>query len=98
MYPSIDVNDLKISQTRRIVLYNYNAEMDTIDFRHYAIDVKVTGVSKGVRNIINEKELPDLSQFGDISEYISRYALHLFRGEGHVVGKFADVDILFCIG
>ncbi|KAI9159335.1 rRNA-binding ribosome biosynthesis protein [Blastocladiella emersonii ATCC 22665] len=70
MFPAINVAKLKINQTRRVVLFSYNAESDTIDFRHYAIDVKATGVTKGVKKIIDLKGLPNLSQFADISEYI----------------------------
>ncbi|KNE63392.1 hypothetical protein AMAG_08525 [Allomyces macrogynus ATCC 38327] len=75
MFPAISVADMKISSTRRVVLFNYNAETDALDFRHYAIDVKATGVSKGVKKIVSGKGVPDLGKFRDISDYITREAV-----------------------
>ncbi|KAJ3360000.1 hypothetical protein GGF32_008798 [Allomyces javanicus] len=75
MFPAISVADMKISSTRRVVLFNYNAETDALDFRHYAIDVKATGVSKGVKKIVSGKGVPDLGAFRDISDYITREAV-----------------------
>ncbi|ORZ37210.1 Brix domain-domain-containing protein [Catenaria anguillulae PL171] len=72
MFPPINVSDLKIAHTRRVVLFNYNPDTDSVDFRHYAIDVKATDVTKGVRKIISAKDLPDLGQFADIADYITR--------------------------
>ncbi|KAI9221085.1 Brix domain-containing protein [Blastocladiella britannica] len=72
LYPAINVAQLRIAQTRRVVLFNYNAESDTVDFRHYAIDVKATGVTKGVKKILTLKDLPSLEGFADIADYIQR--------------------------
>ncbi|KAL1935023.1 hypothetical protein VTP01DRAFT_4163 [Rhizomucor pusillus] len=74
MFPAIDVQTMQLSQTRRVLLFNYNEDTDSIDVRHYSIGVKATGISKSIKRIINA-DLPDLSKFDDISDYILREAV-----------------------
>ena len=52
MFPSININKVKLKEIRRVLLLHYNEEDDTIDLRHYTITVslyleKILG-SKGV--------------------------------------------------
>lgn len=65
---------MKLSEARRVILLNYNAETGTIDFRHYIIHVKPVGVTKGVKRVIINKKnaLPNISKFEDVSEYVLR--------------------------
>ncbi|KAJ1497390.1 hypothetical protein HMI56_005648 [Coelomomyces lativittatus] len=72
MFPTINVSEVHISHIRRVVMFHYLKESDTIAFRHYAIDVQTTGVTKPIKNIISSKNLPDLHEFKDISEYVQR--------------------------
>ena len=46
MFPAINLKDVKLSDTRRVVLFNYVKETDRIDVRHYLIRVAAVGVSK----------------------------------------------------
>jgi len=41
------------------------------EFRHYDLSVKAVGISKSVKSIIGTK-VPDLSQYEDISEFITK--------------------------
>jgi ribosome biogenesis protein SSF1/2 len=65
---------MKLSEARRVVLLNYNVETGNIDFRHYSIHVKPVGVTRGVKRVILNHKLPDLSQFEDVSDYVLREA------------------------
>lgn len=81
LFPPIQVQSMKLSQARRIVLLNYNSATGTIDWRHYLISVRPVGVSKSVRRVIEgtrsgtssrgtRSKLPDLSSTQDISDYV----------------------------
>ncbi|KAJ1917731.1 rRNA-binding ribosome biosynthesis protein [Mycoemilia scoparia] len=75
LFPAINPANMVLADARRVVLFNYNTETDSIDFRHYAITVKPIGVTKGVKKIItNQDKLPDLHKFDDVSEYVLREA------------------------
>ncbi|KAJ9474005.1 Ribosome biogenesis protein SSF2 [Pseudozyma hubeiensis] len=79
LFPPIQVQSMKLSQARRIVLLNYNSTTGTIDWRHYLISVRPVGVSKSVRRVIegsrstsrsSRNKLPNLSSTQDISDYV----------------------------
>ncbi|KAF7721071.1 hypothetical protein EC973_005504, partial [Apophysomyces ossiformis] len=74
MFPSIDVQTMKLSQARRVLLYNYNDETGMIDVRHYSIGVKATGVSKSIKRVVNTS-IPDLGNYEDISDYVLKEAI-----------------------
>ncbi len=42
LFPPIQVQSMKLSQARRIVLLNYNSASGTIDWRHYLISVRLS--------------------------------------------------------
>ncbi|CAG8819618.1 45603_t:CDS:2, partial [Gigaspora margarita] len=71
MFPSINVNKIRLSEARRVVLFNYNTDTKHIDFRHYYIDLKPAGLSKSVRRIVSTN-VPNLHNYNDISDYILR--------------------------
>uniref|UniRef100_T1J3I8 Brix domain-containing protein n=1 Tax=Strigamia maritima TaxID=126957 RepID=T1J3I8_STRMM len=69
MFPSINVHKVKLNCIRRCVLMNYNSDDSTIDFRHYTIKLAPTGLSKGVKKLIQNK-VPNLGNFNEISEFM----------------------------
>ncbi|KAJ3292854.1 hypothetical protein HK104_004955 [Borealophlyctis nickersoniae] len=73
LFPPIQVQTMKLTEARRVILFNLNSDTEEIEFRHYSITVRVTGVSKSVKTII-QTDVPDLNKFNDISEYILRGA------------------------
>ncbi|KAJ1649100.1 rRNA-binding ribosome biosynthesis protein [Dispira simplex] len=73
MFPPIRVQNMKLSQARRVVLFNFNEEIGRVDFRQFLITVKAVGVSKSIKQVINAN-LPSLSHLEDISEFITRGA------------------------
>ncbi|KAJ9048949.1 rRNA-binding ribosome biosynthesis protein [Entomophthora muscae] len=74
MFPTIDIQNTSVSDLRRVVMFNYNSETESIDFRHYRVDVKESGVSRGVKAILSSN-LPALGDLKDISELVVRDAL-----------------------
>ncbi|VDP09348.1 unnamed protein product [Soboliphyme baturini] len=68
MLPSINVNTVKLKNIRRCVLLTYDKETKMIQFRHYAIKVVPTGVSKSAKKLLRRK-VPDLGRYKDISDY-----------------------------
>ncbi|KAJ3057579.1 hypothetical protein HK097_000046 [Rhizophlyctis rosea] len=73
LFPPIQVQTMKLADARRVILFNLNPETKEVEFRHYSITVKVTGVSKSVKHII-QTDIPDLNPYTDVSEYILREA------------------------
>lgn len=72
LYPTLDVNTVKLADCRRVVLVNYNAESQSIEWRHYSITMREKGLSKGVRRLLEPgADMPDLSKLNDISELLA---------------------------
>jgi len=69
MFPSINVNKVKLKEIRRCLLLNYNEEEKTIDFRHYNVKAVPVGMSRSVKKLIKAK-VPDLGKYKDMSEYL----------------------------
>jgi ribosome biogenesis protein SSF1/2 len=84
MFPAIDVKTVQLSECRRVVLFNYQKETDTIEFRQYVIRAAPLGLSKSVKTIVKAK-VPDLSKLDDISEYV--------LGNGAGAGSASDSEV-----
>jgi len=69
MFPSININKLKLNSIRRAVLLNYNQDTKTVDFRHYTIKVVPVGMSRGVKKIISSK-IPNLGKYDSVADYL----------------------------
>lgn len=77
MFPSINVNNVRLGEIRRVLLLNYLEEDDTVEFRHYAITFKTTGVSKALKKVLVTKNgrIPNMGRCTDIADFIDRYLL-----------------------
>ncbi|KAJ1553566.1 hypothetical protein HK096_007340 [Nowakowskiella sp. JEL0078] len=76
LFPSIDVQMMKLADARRVVLFNYNSNTRKIEFRHYGITVKNVGLSKSVKNLISTSvNLPNLGGFEDVADFVLRGAV-----------------------
>lgn len=75
MFPSINVNKVRLGEIRRVLLLNYLEEDDTVEFRHYAITFKTTGVSKALKKVLVTKNgrIPNMGRCTDIADFIDRY-------------------------
>lgn len=74
LFPALNVQRMHITDCRRVVMFDYDADTDTVDFRHYYINVKQIGVSKSVKRIVNTSSVPNMAEFEDISDFILRGA------------------------
>jgi len=72
LFPAINVSKVKLKTCQRVVLLNHNPETGRISMRHYNIGVQPSGVSKGIRNLVQRKSLPDMSSMADVSEFIAK--------------------------
>ena len=71
MFPAIKVNEIKINECRRVLLFNYNSDKDLIEQRHYLITTKTKTVSKVIKSLNSlNNSVPDLGMFNDISDFI----------------------------
>lgn len=75
MFPPLSPQTMALPSCRRVVLVHYNADRDTVDFRHFLITVRAQGISKRVRKLL---EVPksragsvlDLGGEKDVADYI----------------------------
>uniref|UniRef100_A0A7E4UYR3 Brix domain-containing protein n=1 Tax=Panagrellus redivivus TaxID=6233 RepID=A0A7E4UYR3_PANRE len=89
MFPSIDIDTVKLANVRRAVLISYNAETEQIEFRHYSVKTVPAGIAKSAKKIVQGK-IPDLSKYEDISEFfLNPGALSDSEWEG----EQAEVDL-----
>jgi ribosome biogenesis protein SSF1/2 len=72
MFPTINVQKLKFNEARRVVLFNYNQEKEQIEMRHYSVAIRQTGVSKGIRNVLQAK-LKNIEKYDDLGDFILTY-------------------------
>ncbi|CAI5703976.1 unnamed protein product [Peronospora effusa] len=84
MFPAIDVQTVALSECRRVVLFNYEKETDTVEFRQYMIRAAPLGLSKSAKTIVKAK-VPNLNNLEDISEYV--------LGNGAGIGSASDSEV-----
>jgi ribosome biogenesis protein SSF1/2 len=84
MFPPIDVQTVALAECRRVVLFNYEKETDTVEFRQYVIRAAPLGLSKSVKTIVKAK-VPNLNKLEDISEYV--------LGNGVGIGSASDSEV-----
>ncbi|KAI9202126.1 Brix domain-containing protein [Polychytrium aggregatum] len=73
LFPTINVSTIKLAEARRVVLFNYNSDTNEIEMRHYGVNVKMSGVSKSIKSVI-QTTVPNLQGYDDISEFVLRGA------------------------
>ncbi|ELU03440.1 hypothetical protein CAPTEDRAFT_211498 [Capitella teleta] len=91
MFPSLNVNSVKLGQLRRCVLMHYDKENDLIEFRHYNVRAVPLGVSRGIKKIIKNK-IPDMSKYKDFSEFLLKSG-DLSESEAELDGPQNEVEI-----
>ncbi|XP_065860470.1 peter Pan-like protein [Euphorbia lathyris] len=72
IFPSIDINTVKLPSCQRIVLLNYDKETKLIEFRHYSIRLQPVGVSRRIRKFVQSHQVPDLRSLQDVSDFITK--------------------------
>merc|ERR1711976_269582 len=72
LFPAINVNKVKLKTCQRVVLLDHNPETGRISFRHFHITAQPSGVSKGIRNLVQRKAIPDMGGMADVSDFIAK--------------------------
>ncbi|XP_037068441.1 suppressor of SWI4 1 homolog [Pollicipes pollicipes] len=81
MFPVLNIHKLKLNNLRRAVLFSYNAQDQTIDFRHYTIKVVPVGISKGVKKLVNRTHVPNMGRLQDMADFVMK-AGYMSESEG----------------
>ncbi|EDQ92779.1 uncharacterized protein MONBRDRAFT_13536 [Monosiga brevicollis MX1] len=89
MFPSISVGEVELTTIKRVALFNYDAESQCIEFRHYELVVQPFGVSKTVKSIL-KTEVPDLGKLEDISEFLMRGDV-AYESDGEGIAEAVDL-------
>jgi len=72
MFPPINVQTIKLTDCRRVVLFHFIKEDQTVEVRHYSIRAVPTGISRSVKRVVQAK-LPNLGRLEDVSEFLEGY-------------------------
>ncbi|KAL6593893.1 hypothetical protein ACP70R_048794 [Stipagrostis hirtigluma subsp. patula] len=72
MVPAIDPSTVKLATCQRVLLLNYDKEKDVINFRHYSIKLQPVGVSRRIRKLVQNNQVPDLRDLKDVSDYVTK--------------------------
>ncbi len=57
---------------QRILLLSYDKASKRIHLQHYSVSAQPGGVSKGVKALISQRAVPDVSHVQDVSEFLSK--------------------------
>ncbi|KAK1317167.1 Peter Pan-like protein [Acorus calamus] len=95
IFPSIDINTVKLASCQRLVLLNYNKETKLIDFRHYSIRLQPVGVSRRIRKFVQNHQVPDLRSLQDVSEFVTKAG---YGSESEADDEAATVNLASDLG
>mmetsp|Transcript_50656 Transcript_50656/g.68925 ORF Transcript_50656/g.68925 Transcript_50656/m.68925 type:complete len:483 (-) Transcript_50656:107-1555(-) len=71
MFPPLDVATMKLSECRRVVLFNLCRDSEKVEMRHYAIKAKPVCLSRPIKQIMERKgRLPDLGHMRHIEDWL----------------------------
>lgn len=68
IFPSLNINKVKLNSVRRCVLLSYNSDVETVDLRHYTIRIAPVCLSRPIKKLV-ESRLPNLARYDDVAEY-----------------------------
>lgn len=71
-YPTLNASRTKLTDLRRVALYQYDADKDVILFRHYLIRVKERGLTRLSKALTSGTLPTNLRDFADVGDYVSR--------------------------
>ncbi len=81
MFPPLNVNTVRLTDCRRIVLFDYDAASGVVEQRHFAIRAAPSELHKSIKRLVQTK-IPCLGQMQDISEFVLGPALQAYGGAG----------------
>ncbi|XP_066387963.1 peter Pan-like protein [Miscanthus floridulus] len=72
MFPAVDPSTVKLATCQRILLLKHDKEKDVIEFRHYSIKLQPVGVSRRIRKLMQNNQVPDLGEYKDVSDFVTK--------------------------
>lgn len=91
-FPSIDVNTLRLSSVRRVLLIERDTEDGMLRLRHYALKVQPSGLSRPVRKMVIRRRLPKLGNMEDVAELLENDA-GAFSSDSEAEGGGEEVTL-----
>ena len=71
LFPSLDLTAVKPSNVKRVVLVNFDAARDILEWRHYYVKQQSADLNNKLRKMVSNKRLPNLSDVKDLSQYFA---------------------------
>jgi len=71
MFPPLNVNTVKLTDCRRIVLFDYDAATGLVEERHFAIRAAPSELHKSIKRLVQTK-IPSLGDMTDI-RYVAAF-------------------------
>ncbi|CAL5015857.1 unnamed protein product [Urochloa decumbens] len=90
MVPAVDPSTVKLAECQRILLLKYDKEKEVVDFRHYSIKLQPVGVSRRIRKLMQNNQVPDLRDLKDVSDYVTKAG---YGSESEVDDEAATVSL-----
>uniref|UniRef100_A0A0E0KDK7 Brix domain-containing protein n=1 Tax=Oryza punctata TaxID=4537 RepID=A0A0E0KDK7_ORYPU len=90
MTPTIDPVTVKLSTCQRILLIQFDREKEIINFRHYSIKLQPVGVTRKIRKLMQNNQVPDLRDLNDVSDYVTKAG---YGSESEVDDEAATVSL-----
>jgi len=69
LFPTINIRTAKASAINRVVLFQYNKDTDTIEFRHYLINTNQLNISKSIKETL-KGHVRGINEYKDIADYV----------------------------
>jgi hypothetical protein len=63
---------MRLGFLQRVVLLDFDKATNRISFRHFSIVVQPCGVTKSVKTLIGKRKVPDLGNFQDVAEFLTK--------------------------
>ncbi len=66
---------MNLSTCKRIVMFNLT-DQNEIEFRHYGVSARQRAINRSIKKIVNKNQVPNLSKYNDIADYVLHYSKH----------------------
>lgn len=70
LFPAIEVSTFNQSECRRVALFSHGSDKDSIEFRHYSVARRQTGLKKSISALLNPARLPKLGGKLDVADFV----------------------------
>lgn len=80
-FPPIDVNTVRLSALRRVLLVHRDEETGSLYVRHYALKVQQANLSKPVRKMVTKRRIPNMRNLADVSQMMDSAAAAIFSSD-----------------